>query len=116
MDMPNEQGTTQRESLQHVLNSTPQDSPPYLSAKAQLDDEPQRPYCLEHVWNWFWEISSTRKETEPLSYSEIKAWNDMKNAQIRAEEVDIIRYLDSMYLSHIYKKQRQKTKKPRKKK
>jgi|SRR6056297_598793 len=117
MDMPNEQGTTQRQSLQQVINSTPQDSTPHLSAKAQLDGEPERPYCLDHVWHWFWELNSGRKKSEPLSYSEIKAWDGLKNAQIRSEEVDVIKHLDSMYLNYLTKKQRQQAKKkPGKKK
>lgn len=108
MDMPNEQGTTQRQSLQQVLNSTSQDSAPHLSAKAQLDEEPEMPYCLKHVWNWFWELNSGRNDIEPLSYSEIKAWNDMKNAYIRPDEIDIIKYLDSKYLRYVGNKRAQK--------
>jgi len=115
MDMPNEQGTTQRESLQHVLNSTPQDSPPYLSARAQLDEEPEIPYCLQHVWDWFWELNSGRPSgfngPEPLTYSEIQSWKNVKEILVRDFEIDIIKYLDTLYLNHINAENKKKSRK-----
>jgi len=107
MDVPDKQGFTQRSTLQQVLNSTPSDSSSHITAKAQLDNEPPIPYCLEHIWHWFWELNSARNETSPISYNEIKAWSELKDTEIRRSEVTILKHLDNKYL-HYINKQREK--------
>lgn len=39
-----------------ILNNAPEGSEMYDSALAQLEDAPEIPFYLEHIWTWFWQI------------------------------------------------------------
>lgn len=40
----------------------------------------------------------------PLSYSELAAWNDLTGAVVTPKEVQIIKALDKIFLAHQHKK------------
>lgn len=113
--MPNEDGQTERESLEHVLEASPPDSPSYLSAYYKIYSGPQVPACLEHVWHWFHDLHSTRRAgfsgPDPLSFSEIQAWMNLTGTIVRPYEVQIIKALDNAFLKHMQKQQQKKKKK-----
>lgn len=110
MDTPDDQGYTQRSTLEQVINSTSPDSPAHLSAKARLEEEPEIPHCLRHIWDWFWDLNASRHEVSPLSYQEIKAWSELTYTCIRAEEVTILKYLDYKYIRYVNEKREKKYK------
>lgn len=114
MDEKNEQGISNRDSLYQVINSTPESSKPHKDALEQLELEPEIPYCVRHVWGWFWELHSSRTSSmngpEPLSYQEINAWDSLKKVELRPIELDIIKQLDTVFMGHVNKKIRQKSK------
>jgi hypothetical protein len=43
---------------------------------------------------WFYQI---KKTTEPITYSEIKAWDDLTESHVTPEEVKILMRLDLEY-------------------
>ena len=45
-----------------------------------------------YVWQWFAELVATTE----ISYSEIKAWSDMKGIKVRAWELSAIMRLEKM--------------------
>jgi hypothetical protein len=55
-----------------------------------------------HVWSWFLELNAARTGNgygpNPIAYSEIAAWKELKGASPRAFEVDMLRALDGAYL------------------
>lgn len=114
MDIGDENGVTKRQNLKQVLNSVPPESSAYVAAKAQLDAQPELPYYISHVWEWFWELSNKRRDNSPISYTEIKAWSLLKKVHVRNYEIKLIDYLDSHYLQFLDAKRskelKQKTK------
>jgi len=55
-----------------------------------------------HVWRWFLELHSARTGNgygpNPITFSEIRAWMELKGVVLRGFEVDAIRALDGAYL------------------
>jgi hypothetical protein len=43
---------------------------------------------------WFYQL---KKTSDPITYSEIKAWNDLTDNRIQPEEVEAIMQLDLEY-------------------
>lgn len=119
MDEKNDQGISNRDSLYQVMNSTPEDSKPYQQALKQIEDEPRIPDCALHVWEWFWELHSSRSSNmngpEPLYFREIEAWNCMKQMEIGPIEIDILKQLDMTYINHVNSKLRKEMNKNKKK-
>ena len=58
----------------------------------ELDDRPEFPMEASYVWQWFAELVATTE----ISYSEIKAWSDMKGIKVRAWELSAIMRLEKM--------------------
>ena len=106
--MQDKNGSTKRQSLMQVLETTPEDSAAYQSALVQLENQPEIPDWIQHIWEWFWELNRTRQSSmsgaEAISYREIKAWNYLKKINIRDLEVDILLLIDSIYLKIMRKK------------
>jgi hypothetical protein len=69
---------------------------------------PDFPESLRKVWHYFIELCGARTSgmngADPLSYSEIKAWNELTCSDITPEEVAIIKRLDAEYMSDQAKK------------
>ena len=40
------------------------------------------PEALAHLWQWFWELVSQRKQDEPLGFSEMLAWSRLMQIPI----------------------------------
>jgi hypothetical protein len=108
MDTQDEQGITKRDQLLQVIQSTPADSAPHQNAVATLDNEPEIPEAIEHVWDWFWELHRTRGSgmggPEPITYLEIQAWNNLTENNIRDIEVEFLKLMDRLYLNFVNKK------------
>jgi hypothetical protein len=75
---------------------------------AQLE-QPDFPEHLKHVWNYFQELCGARQvgmALNPLSYSEMAAWDNLTGAGVTPKEVQIIKALDNIFLAHQNKKDR----------
>lgn len=98
--------------MEQVLNQSAPGSLAYKSALEELENEPEIPACLEHVWQWFWFLHSTRSSGMngplPISYLEINSWQETTHTPIRPFEVNIIKQLDATYLSYNHKEQKKK--------
>ena len=109
-----------RESYKQVLESANKDSPSYQSALEKLENEPSVPFCAEHLWNWFWELHSTRSAgmngPDPISYLEIDAWEKKTGKIVHPFEVKIIKDLDAAYINFSHKERRKKQEKNKGKK
>ena len=114
MNMPDETGNSKRDTLMQVLNSAPEDSEMYESALAQLDESPEIPFYLEHVWNWFWQIHKGRtygmSGPNAITWENILAWRMLLDIQIRPIEVEILNEIDSAYLKYISDQHKKKRK------
>ena len=114
MDMQDELGISTREHLMQVLQSAPEGSEMYESALSQIEDNPEIPFYIEHIWVWFWQLSKGRTAgmsgANALSWQDIKAWNELLQIQIKPVEVEILYEMDSLYLKYISDKQKKKGK------
>jgi|SRR6056297_1063877 len=117
MDMPDESGSTRRQHLMQALESAPEGSAIYEDALAQLDDAPEIPFYIVHIWEWFWQINKGRSAgmsgPNPITWQDIVNWNKLLNKQIRPIEVEILYEIDSVYLKK--NAERAKKKKPNRK-
>lgn len=93
--MPQKDGATLRDHLATVYKQTGR--PP-----KELEGPDIAEWAL-YLWEWFRELSAGRGSTgfgpAPLTYSEIKAWMDMKKITIEPWELTILKRLDSVYLT-----------------
>lgn len=114
-----ETGHNEAKSLQHILDTQKETSAAYQQAYEKLASIQEIPACLEHIWQWFWQLHSTRQSGMngplPLSYQEIKAWLELTGQAIYSSEIQIIRQLDNVYLNFSHKKAREKRNKSKKK-
>lgn len=57
---------------------------------------------MAHVWDMFLSLHSGRSYSmggpNPLSWSDIKAWNELTNVSLKDWEVHAIKALDSVWL------------------
>lgn len=110
MDMPDKNGITKRQNLMQVLQSAPEDSETYESAVTELDEHPEIPFYIEHVWNWYWQIRKGNPGgmggPSPITWQNIKSWRDLLEIQIRPIEVEILYEIDSVYLKYIQDKEK----------
>lgn len=64
---------------------------------------------MELVWSYFSQLHNARTSNgfgaNPISYSEISAWNELTDSGITPFEVKIIKRLDIAYLNHQASKQ-----------
>ena len=96
-------------SLSHPLES--EERQPGVTPE-QLEPVPF-PETLEYVWRDFLELNDARTSNgytvNPISYLELDAWNRLMNKQVTAQEISIMKQLDSVFMSH-YQKQQAATK------
>lgn len=116
--MPDDHGSSKQDSLMQILNSAPEDSEIYESALIQLEEAPEIPFYLEHIWEWFWQLHRGRSYgmsgPNPITWENILAWKNLLEIQIRPIEIEIINEIDSMYLKYISDKHKKKKKKGKK--
>ena len=90
------------ESLQRNTGITPE----------QLEPVPF-PETLEFIWRDFHELNNGRTSNgytlNPISYTELDAWNRLMNKQVTAQEISIMKQLDAVFMHH-YQKQQAATK------
>jgi hypothetical protein len=64
-------------------------------------DEPDIPIEVEHVWAWFWELSSQRRSglggAEAFSWSEISAWMTLTQTPVIPQEIEMLTAMDLAY-------------------
>jgi hypothetical protein len=103
--MPDENDNTKRDSLLKVIQDAPEDSELYFSALEELDNAPEIPFYLEHIWEWFWQIRKGVQQgfsgPNPISWADINFWSNLLEIEIRPIEVEIIKEIDSVYLKYI---------------
>lgn len=78
-----------------------------------LEDEPEIPAAVEHIWGWFLQLSATRGGgfgPAPLAYSEIEAWTRMTGDDPTPWELERIMELDRIYLNHMAERAKDKDK------
>lgn len=72
-----------------------------------LIQEPDIPEEGEHLWEWFWHLSSRRGQgmdgPMALTYAELVAWSEIAGEIILREEITIIVGMDDSYLSALAK-------------
>jgi hypothetical protein len=107
-----ENGFNKAKSLQQVLDSQPEDSKAYLSAYEELNSIGEIPACVEHIWQYFWELHNRRwagmNGPLPLSFTEISSWIRLTGKIVRKYEIDIILQLDSAYMNFSHQEARKK--------
>ena len=98
-----------------VLNSLPENSEEYKAIVAELEKENNIPACLRHIWEWFWELRTTAgsgfSAPNPITYTEISNWANLKHIQIYPHEVEIIKELDCAFINFQANKVKSKGKK-----
>jgi hypothetical protein len=66
---------------------------------------------MQLVWESFKSLNQTRTYSEvranPISYSEILAWNILTETNISAKEIQILKILDNSFLVHLAKQSKE---------
>lgn len=73
----------------------------------RLHGRPEFPHGLEHVWQWFGELDSTRQSgmaANPITYTEIDAWDRLTRRGASEFEVSCLRALDELRLKWVSKR------------
>ena len=95
-----------------VLQSSEEGSEIYESALLQIEEAPEIPFYLEHIWGWFWQIHSGRtygmSGPNPLTWTDIQSWSNILKTDIRPIEAEILKEIDSVYLKYVSEDKRKK--------
>jgi len=87
-------GSTLREHLENIATQTG-------TIPDQLLNVVQIPTRIQYIFGWFLELNAARQYNESgfslLSYSEIKAWDELTMKQITPYELDIIKRIDIVF-------------------
>lgn len=114
MDMPDDSGSTKRDSLMQILQTAEEGTEMYDSALAQIEESPEIPFYLEHIWQWFWQIHRGRtygmSGPNPLTWTDIESWSNILQTEVRPIEVEIIKEIDSVYLEYTAEQKKKKGK------
>ena len=74
-----------------------------------IPDPPELEQGSDHILEWFWQINSRRQSgmsgPAAISFSELKAWQELKRILIRPDEIEAITAMDSAHLEAIHEKQ-----------
>lgn len=90
--MPDEKGETRRQRNARFGQPSP---------------ENDIPDAVEHVWEWFWDLSARRKSgPEALTYAEVGEWQRLTGTAIRPEEVEMLMKMDDAFLAECREEQR----------
>lgn len=72
-----------------------------------IENPPEIPLCFQYVFNWFLQLSGRRQSgfnLQPISYSEIKAFFELKRETPQQWELDLIIAFDNIFLDELAKK------------
>jgi len=87
-------------SLRHHLESIERQT----GVKPEQLESLPFPETLEFNWLDFLELNRARTSNgytaNPISYTELDAWNRLTNKNITAQEINIIKQLDDVFLNH----------------
>jgi hypothetical protein len=77
----------------------------------QLEPVPIPP-TLEYLWLDFLELNDARTSNgysmNPITFTELDAWNRLARKRITAQEISIIKQLDGVFLQHCQQQQADK--------
>jgi len=59
---------------------------------------PEFPELLSHLWMMFIDLSNSRSDRIPLTYTEIKAYKDLTETPLSAKDIEVIKELDALWL------------------
>lgn len=66
-------------------------------------EAPEIPDQVEHVWNWFWEISGQRSsgmaDAEPIAWRDISEWSRLTGNSLHPEELRMLIEMDAAFRS-----------------
>lgn len=74
----------------------------------EVPDQPDCPYELAHIWEWFHELDATRVSGmgfSPITHTEIGEWSRGMGLNILPLEREALRAIDKAYMLHCNKKQ-----------
>lgn len=112
--MQDKTGSTKRDTLMQVLQNSEEGSDLYESALAQLEDQPEIPFYLEHIWEWFWQlrkrVPSGMSGQNPITWQDIQSWSNILQTEIRPIEAEILAEIDDVYLKYVSDKQKKEKK------
>ena len=102
---PNEDGVSQHDLVIQYEKGVET----FGNKKIPINGVPQKPdFDLPVELNYFWDIfqllGSSRETgmgTNPIYYSEIKAWSDLTGVKLSYWEISVIKRMDSKYLQTI---------------
>jgi hypothetical protein len=64
--------------------------------------EAEIPLIAGHIWEWFWRLAARRTESgmgiQPISFSEVKAWMELSDTEVRSHEIDMLLAIDDAYV------------------
>lgn len=68
----------------------------------KIPDAPELPHNVEHVREWFFELSKRRHSgPEAISWAELKAWCELTDTWPSPDEVRMLTALDQAYISAV---------------
>ena len=98
MARPGEDGVSLRDKLKHVQDTTG-------TTPLPLQDAPECPFELEHIWKWFLELNGGRTSNgfgpNAVTFAEIHAWSILTGNTPSPWEVGMLKRLDSVYLKEM---------------
>jgi len=59
---------------------------------------PEFPELLSHLWEVFVDLSNSRSDRIPLTYSEIRAYKDLTDTPLTPRDIEVIKELDRLWL------------------
>lgn len=72
---------------------------------ADVPDEPELSYDVQHVIEWFWRLNRRRQQgwngPLPISYREIRAWIDCTAQRVAVEEIEWLMAMDDAFLDQL---------------
>lgn len=82
---------------------------------SDIPEPPECPECVEHVAQWFYELSRRRAPAmsgvAPIQYRDIQAWIELTGTLVIPEEVEMILAMDDAYREAIAEIQNEQSKK-----
>jgi hypothetical protein len=94
---PSEDPTPQRVHLEALAKRCREAGRPIPDA-CRILDRYAIPDALEYVWDWFWELSRTRRAgmagPEPIGYADVDAWARLTDRRPTPAEVEALLSLD----------------------